>query len=297
MIPNFFIVGAPKSGTTALVSYLASHPQVFLSEPKEPHFFADDFPHYKELIPDMGSYLNLFNDAVDTRITCVGEASVWYLYSRTAIANIKKHNPSAKLIVMLRKPQDVIHSLHKQLLWTLDEDDEDLDSALNKMSARAEGDCLPQRCREPKFLLYKEVVKFGEQLERLYEYFPREQVHIIFFEDFVENTSACYGKVLSFLSVDNDGRVEFEKVNERKENRSNFIAGLTHRLPNWLVLMVVFFKKILCIKSLGLRKRIIRFNSKPIKKSSGSISDYDDLNRDLEKLKDLTGRELRGWGK
>ena len=185
MIPNFFIVGAPKSGTTALVSYLATHPDIFLSEPKEPHFFADDFPHYKDSFPDMGSYLELFNDASDSSMSCVGEASVWYLYSQTAIANIKKHNPTAKLIVMLRKPQDVIHSLHKQLLWTLDEDDDDLSSALEKMPARAEGHCLPKRCREAKFLLYKEVVKFGEQLERLYETFPREQVHVIFFEDFV----------------------------------------------------------------------------------------------------------------
>ena len=296
MIPNFFIVGAPKSGTTALVSYLATHPDIFISEPKEPHFFADDFPHYKDSFPDMGSYLELFNDASDSSMSCVGEASVWYLYSQTAIANIKKHNPTAKLIVMLRKPQDVIHSLHKQLLWTLDEDDEDLSSALEKMPARAEGHCLPKRCREPKFLLYKEVVKFGEQLERLYDTFPREQVHVIFFEDFVEDTAACYNRVLAFLSVNHDGRVDFEKVNERKESRFNFIARFTHRLPRWLVLATKYVKNIFGIKKLGLRERIIRLNNKSVEKNGDAIAVYDDLALDLLKLMSLTGRDLSEWG-
>ena len=295
MIPNFFIVGAPKSGTTALVSYLASHPQIFISEPKEPHFFADDFPHYKDSFPDMGSYLKLFNDAAEPSVSCVGEASVWYLYSRTAIANIRKYNASAKLIVMLRRPQDVIQSLHKQLLWTLDEDDEDLSSALKKMPARAEGNCLPKRCRESKFLLYKEVVKFGEQLERLYDSFPREQVHVIFFEDFVEDTAACYSKVLTFLSVDHDGRVDFEKVNERKESRFNFIASFTHRLPRWLVLATKYVKGIFGIKKLGLRERIIRLNNKPIENDGVAIGGFEDLALDLEKLSSLTGQDLSGW--
>lgn len=296
MTPNFFIVGAPKAGTTALVSYLADHPQIFLSEPKEPHFFADDFPHYKKIIPDMESYLALFEGAADKAAPLVGEASVWYLYSTQAIENIKNYNPDAKLIVMLRRPRDVIHSLHKQLLWTLDEDDESLDSALQKMSARVEGRELPERCREPKFLLYKEVVKYGEQLKRLFRHFPRDQVHIIFFEDFVGDTLGCYKDVLRFLSVDFNGRVDFSRVNERKENKSKLVARLTHRPPRWFVRFLAAFKKVFGIKHLGLRKYIIQLNSKPVERQAWSISSDDGLAVDLETLRKLTGKELRGWG-
>ena len=142
MKPDFFIIGAPKCGTTALVSYLSEHPDVFMSEPKEPHFFADDFPHYKKYIPTIDAYERLFEDAALKPATRVGEASVWYLYSEYAIKNIHKYRPDAKLIVMLRDPVEVMQSLHKQLLWTMDENQPSFEKALELMPMRARAVCL-----------------------------------------------------------------------------------------------------------------------------------------------------------
>lgn len=96
--PNFFIIGAPKCGTTSLAHWLAQHPEVFMSPVKEPHYFSTDFPLTSWRDPD--DYHSLFEGA-DTHHKAVGEASVWYLRSREAVPQIEAHYPGARYIVML----------------------------------------------------------------------------------------------------------------------------------------------------------------------------------------------------
>jgi len=112
--PDFFIVGAPKCGTTALYRFLSQHPEIFLPKVKEVHFFGSDLylPGY---VPDTEKYLRLFANARDE--TRVGEASVWYLYSKVSAAEIKHFAPEASILIMLRNPVDMIHSLHSQLQY------------------------------------------------------------------------------------------------------------------------------------------------------------------------------------
>ena len=108
-IPNFFIVGAPKCGTTALCEYLKYHPNVFMSTPKEPHYFAEDFERYRHVKTE-DKYLALFGDCNDRHLM-IGEASVFYLRSTRAVSLIRDFNPDAKIIVMLRNPVDMVYSL------------------------------------------------------------------------------------------------------------------------------------------------------------------------------------------
>ena len=91
VIPNFFLIGAPKCGTTSLSLYLKEHPEVFISEPKEPHFFSDDINNGG--IKDLTGYLDCFKGA---QVECgiIGDASTLYLYSKNAIQNILKFNLS-----------------------------------------------------------------------------------------------------------------------------------------------------------------------------------------------------------
>src|SRR4051812_29453240 len=103
-MPDFFIVGAPKCGTTALYEYLASHPYVFMPKTKDPHFFCEDMVGSRHAA-DLKDYLALFSDAGPDQI--VGEASVWYLFSEVAISKIFALRPDAKFIVMLRDPVEV----------------------------------------------------------------------------------------------------------------------------------------------------------------------------------------------
>ena len=83
--PNFFIVGGPKCGTTAMVEYLRTHPDVFISEPKEPNYLADDMPGMK-YVDTEEEYLNLFKKAGSNKV--IGDASIFYMFSKEAIKNI-----------------------------------------------------------------------------------------------------------------------------------------------------------------------------------------------------------------
>src|SRR5438034_1403974 len=111
--PTFFLVGAPKCGTTALYAYLQKHPGLFLP-PKEQHFFGSDL-YPPERPHDEADYLRPFASAPAG--VQLGEASVWYLYSRLAAQEIKRFSPEGRIIVSLRNPVDMIYSLHSHVTW------------------------------------------------------------------------------------------------------------------------------------------------------------------------------------
>src|SRR5271170_3647810 len=109
-LPEFFIIGAPKCGTTSLALYLARHRQIFIPTIKEPHYFLTDLRRPGR-VSNQRSYETLFKRAgAHHRIS--GEASVFYLLSRAAVPNILCFNPHAKFIVMVRSPLEMVVSLH-----------------------------------------------------------------------------------------------------------------------------------------------------------------------------------------
>src|SRR5665648_698992 len=115
---DFFIVGQPKSGTTALAQFLEEHPEITITIPKETGFWARDLMDESEAfhstknfqtVRSMEEYTNSFKHANKDQL--VGDASTTYLYSKTAAKEIKKYNPKAKIIIMLRNPMDMVYSL------------------------------------------------------------------------------------------------------------------------------------------------------------------------------------------
>ena len=116
--PNLFIVGAPKSGTTALYEYLKVHPEIFMSAYKEPHYFGSDLrgPRMEQFRGNDRKYLSLF--AAATNEKWVGEASIWYLYSQRAAQEIKAYDPNAAIIIMLRNPLEMGYSMFYQSSYT-----------------------------------------------------------------------------------------------------------------------------------------------------------------------------------
>lgn len=95
MKPNFFIIGAPKCGTTALCEYLRAHPRIGMSIPKEPHYFCTDCTTRFRTIYTQQEYLRCF-DHVQDGCAVAGEGSVWYLFSEAAVVNILRFAPDAK---------------------------------------------------------------------------------------------------------------------------------------------------------------------------------------------------------
>jgi len=220
--PDFFIIGAPKCGTTALYSYLKDHPRIYFSALKEPHFFNDE--DEGRHITDQSAYWKLFADAADHQIA--GEASVLYLSSRSAVRKIRESIPDAKLIVMLRHPVDLFFSLHQQNLFRFRETIRDPETAWDLQSQRALGRNIPRGCRERQTLQYRYMVSLGSQIERLYAVFPKHRILMISFNDFQRNTREVYERTLSFLGAVSDGRSSFPRENGSKIHCSFLLARI-----------------------------------------------------------------------
>jgi hypothetical protein len=153
--PNFFLVGAPKCGTTSYFHYLSLHPNLFAPSIKEPYFFCDDFEILKggQTLDD---YLDLFSEAGSAH-HAIGEASVTYMYSTVAMQNIFEFDPTSRIIAMIRNPCQLVYSLHSHLLYLMEEEEADFEVAWSLQDDRLQGTNVPKKCQEPFFLQYREV--------------------------------------------------------------------------------------------------------------------------------------------
>jgi hypothetical protein len=197
--PDFFIVGAPRCGTSAMAHYLSEHPEIYMAR-KEMHVFGSDL-RFGAWFYRRGSqdYLNEF--APCNGQPQAGEASVWYLFSRHAAAEIKAFNPEARIIIMLREPVAMLHSLYYQFLLGGNEHLPTFEQALAAENDRHAGRKVARQAYFVQGLFYREVVRYVEQVRRYFDVFGRERVHIIVYDDFVANTAAVYQGTLNFLGV------------------------------------------------------------------------------------------------
>ena len=207
-MPDFFIAGHQKCGTTALYLMLNEHPQIFMPEFKEPRFFSPElWPPGDRETPSrprrLDRYLELFAPAGPERLA--GEASPQYLRSPTAAASIAELQPQAKMIVILREPAAFLRSFHQQMVASHEEGERDLRKAIEAEPARrrAAGDGFL-----PPQLLYSEHVRYAEQLRRLHASFPPEQALVLIYEDFRADNAGTVLQVQRFLGVDDQVKLE-----------------------------------------------------------------------------------------
>jgi len=229
-MPDFFIIGAPKCGTTALHTYLAHHPEIYMS-PKEMLFFGRDLfrlPHQR--YDNLDAYLEFFKDC--NEFQTAGESSVWYLSSETAAAEIHAFNPNAKIIAMFRNPIEMLPSLHSHLHYLALEPLGTLEAALDAEEQRARGKCLSGDVH-PHYLQYSRAIRFGEQLDRYLEAFGRDRVLAVIFDDFRADVPATYRRVLEFLNVDTEFAPGFQPVNTNKEVRFSYLRDLLFAPSPW----------------------------------------------------------------
>jgi hypothetical protein len=291
--PNFFIIGGQRCGTTSLRRYLSEHPQIFVCEdPPEPRYFATDFVPSPAGALSLPAYLKLFSRA-DERHLAVGEGSPTYLPSAVAIQNILRFNPEAKFIVLLRGQVEMARSLHARFLLDGFENVADFEEAWRLQLARRAGRFLPRFCFEPKHLQYGDFCKLGEQLERVYERARKDQVLVIFSDEFRTQTPAVYERVLDFLGVPRDGRKQFPIYENNRRCRSEALK--------LSLLAIDRVKIILGIGSIGLgiataldnlnQRREAR---KPLRPEfRAELMDY--FRADAVKLSQLIGRDLTDW--
>ena len=203
-LPDFLVIGAPKSGTTALHVALAGHPELFMSPVKEPKFFLTDGPPprrgggpgdvqtYREHIWRRDDYEALFAAAPPG--TLRGESTPFYLYDHRAQQQIRAQIPGARMIAVLRDPVERAHSNWTHL-WSAGLDPVgDFPAACAAEDRRIAAGWAP-------FWHYTHLGRYGEQLERLFRLFPREQVLVLRYRDLVGSPALALDAICTFLGV------------------------------------------------------------------------------------------------
>lgn len=229
--PDFYIVGAPRSGTTWMYLALGRHPRVFAGEPKEPNHFCADL--------DSGSYLDSLHftrnaaDYVDPYRPAapgqlIGDGSTTYLFSRVAAGRIAAVRPDARIIIMLRDPVEMIHSFHARRVFSGSEDLHDLRDALSAEEDRRNGRRIPTGARNIPALQYRAMGRYSEQVERFMRSFPADQLQVIVFEDFAMDPAAAERSTLKFLGLNPVHESSPEPENRSPRVRMSEFHRLVH---------------------------------------------------------------------
>lgn len=285
--PNFFIIGAPKCGTTSLARYLSAHPSVFLTEPKEPNYFCDDLPRVWE--PRTAEeYLALFARA-DDQSRAIGEASTWYLHSGVAIERALAMNPQARFIAMIRNPVDLVQSLHSQFIYNGVEKETDFAMAWHR----------PPEKGSSALTHYRSVGKLSEHIARFLTTVPASQRLVIVYDDFSASAQIQYDTALNFLGLESDGRKLFPTFNQNKKLKSSWVAQFARKTPAPLVWASRAVKRAAKIERLGIIDRVLRLNTTTTSRAPVETHLLAEMRtafaEDVEKLSAYLSRDLTAW--
>jgi hypothetical protein len=232
-VPDFFIVGHPKSGTTALYGMLNRHPQIYMSA-RELWFFATA-PHAPAPPRPPGAgrtpatleeYLSLFDGATAKQL--IGDYSTSYLVSHFAASRIAEMQPAARIIAILREPVSFLHSLHLQLLQNHVETEKDLRRAIGFEHDRREGRHLPRNAYWLEATQYSEHVRYVEQLRRYHALLGGEQILVLIYDDYRSDNEATLRRIQRFLGVDDTQPIEPRDANPTVRVRSQRLHELVH---------------------------------------------------------------------
>ena len=289
--PDFYLVGAPKCGTTAFYDFLRQHPELFLPVKKELLTFGSDLS-YPTFLSET-QFLNHFSQR--RRELRAGTSHTAYLQSTRAAQEIKAKRPDARIIAMLRDPVEMLYSWHSELLYQTIEDIPDFETALDAEGDRIAGKRIPSNARNSyaESLHYTRVAAFATQLERYFDIFGRERVHVIIHDDLLTQPADVYRETLRFLGVDPAFTPDFATRNANKVIRSQRLQRLYfataspgHRVVRNLV-------------PRGIRERLLAGNMREAKRSPmpphvrRRLEDV--LRPEITRLSVLLDRDFSAW--
>jgi hypothetical protein len=283
---DFFIVGAPKAGTTSLYHYLSAHPQVEMSRQKETDYFSDKAIHEqgmyyaKNRINTLDKYDSLF---VQKESVVYGEASVSYLFYENVAEDIKKYNPNAKIIIMLRDPIERAFS-HYLMDYRLGLISDSFENVLAKISKHKNAHLFYQQ--------YIEVSKYAKQIQRYLDFFKKENILFIDYEDFKKNVSKTVDQVYNFLNIST------EFVADINTKHNTFIMPKNKIIR--LIYSFVFLRKILTflfpvylVKNISVL--LFKSDKKPelLKETRSLLSII--FNDDIKKMEEVLAKNYSKW--
>lgn len=296
-IPNFFVVGAPKCGSTTLYNYLREHPSVYIPKLKEPRYFATDLGDFRE-ITSLLEYEKLYKKIPD-QAKAIGDCSPWYLCSPQALKGIRQYNRQAKIIAIIRNPIQALPSLHNQFVNSFKENETDLARAWDLQKERSRGYNLPPGSPAPRLLQYGEITKFGDQIEHMLTIFPPDKIKIILFDDLVRDPQKVYGETIEFLGLEDDCRKEFPAYNMRVSLKNKQIGWLFASPTSPIFRTIEYIRNKTGIRSTNILGSILDHNrrisaKKPIStKFHRMLVDY--YRSDIQKLSNLIEKDLDHW--
>lgn len=286
--PNLFILGAPKCGTTALANWISSHPQIYVSASKEPHYFSEEY----RLTPTLEQYLANFDGATPQHLwKC--DASVWQMYSPTAVPNILHDIADPKFVVMVRNPIEMAPSMHSQQVFNGNEFTTDFTQALSLNDERLTGSPTGMLSRyPPDHLAYFHSCATGWQLETLLSRVPAKNVHLIFMDDVKHDARTVLRNLYSFLDLEDFEMESFPVVNPAKIRAFPKVDRMTKALGDW--------KKRHGIKvKLGVLSRIRQANviEKKVQLVPPKTKEFMQIHfaQDIALLERLSQRDLSKW--
>jgi hypothetical protein len=290
MKPNFFIIGAPKCGTTSIVSWLEKNPEIFISKPKEPNFFNTD--HNDICRPTtLNEYEKLFIK-VSSSHKAVGEASTAYLRSKVAVPGILKYVPYARFIICLRNPIEMAPSCHSQLVKTGFENEVSFKRAWALQDTRLKGKALPKLCQEPMFLIYRNTCNLGKQLKKVLQWVSLDDILFVLLEDLRIDPRREYLRILDFLGISDDGRLEFTSENVRSKPYS-FLLSKMVRIASHLKFSMNIKK------STGIGATLQKWNNRNCSREQHSKELINELQKyftdDIKYLSEILNRDLTHW--
>lgn len=296
-MPNFLLIGAAKSGTTAIYTYIKQHPEIFMSTPKELRFFSYSGSYPEGLdekflhkgVTTLNEYIAHFDAVKDEK--AIGEASPMYLYTPGAAEKIKTTIPDIKLLAILRNPVDRAYSAYMHAIREWNEPADSFREALKKE---------PERIAAGWGMLwhYTNAGFYSEQLERYYGIFDPGQIKVVLYDDLVKNTEYLMKNIFEFLDVDST----FVPDTSARPNVSGFPKNsgfhkFMYRLfmednPIKQISRIIFPKKLR--RDVMVNMRLLNLEKKKMPKDIRS--ELTDLFReDITKLEKLINRDLSFW--
>jgi hypothetical protein len=298
-LPNFFIVGAARSGTSSLDRYLSQHPEIYLSPKKETHFFARDYlpPRFtgpgderlnQGLIRNEDQYAQLFSGVAGEK--AVGESSAFYLCFPQAAERIAQAIPDAKILMILREPVDRTYSAYMFLA-------RDSRETLGFEEGLSQEEERKRQGFEPMWW-YKELSQYSGQVKHYLEVFGRERVKVLLYDELFANPGLALRGIFAFLGVKEDVAIDTAV-------RYNVSGALRSRKLYTPLDHFIFHPSPLekCIKSLvplHLRKRwasrAIGMLTRPMPLDPRIYAQLkQDFAEEVDKLEELLHRDLRSW--
>ncbi len=224
------------------------------------------------------------------------ESSVGYFMSKVAAQEIKEFSPDARIVIMLRKPVDLVYSLHSQLLYTGNESIQDFEAALEAEPDRRRGNRIPANTRMVQSLFYSDVVKFADNVGRYVDVFGSQNVHVATLEELKREPSQVFSEILRFLGLPSSELQMFDVHNANTRTRNQKLNRVLRNPPRFIRFMAKLVPE---QQRRKVGKALVNANTveAPRAKLSDAVSKrlQKEYLPQVKQLEQLLGREFRQW--